>query len=66
MIKGSYNQIGHIKSTSQIRVIASIAIPENIYLDSNNIPHSDMPLSFLNPEHVSFLLCYYQLLKQES
>lgn len=66
MIKGSYNQIGHINSTSQIKIIASMAIPENIYLDENNIPHSDMPLSFLNPEHVSFLLCYYQILKQES
>ena len=58
--------IGHIKSNSQIRNLAGISIPENIYLDENKMPHSDMPLSLLNPEHVSFLLCYYQILKQES
>ena len=65
-IKGSYNMIGHIKSNSQIRNLAGISIPEKIYLDENKMPHSDMPLSLLNPEHVSFLLCYYQILKQES
>ena len=58
--------IGHIKSTSQIKTLAGIPIPENIYLDEDNMPRSDMPLSLLNPEHVSFLLCYYQVLKQES
>jgi len=66
IIKGNYNMVGHIKSASQIRTLASISIPEEIYLDENQIPHSDKPLSFLNPEHVSFLLCYYQILKQES
>ena len=66
-IKGNYNMIGHIKSAaSQIRTLASIAIPEDIYLDEDDIPHSDMPLSLLNPDHVSFLLKYYQILKQES
>ena len=66
LIKGSWTAIGHIKSTNQIKTLASIPIPENIYLDSDKMPHSDMPLSLLNPEHISFLLCYYQILKQES
>lgn len=65
VIKGSYN-IGHVKSSAQIKNVVSIPIPEKIYLDKNQMPHSDMPLSLLNPEHVSFLLCYYQVLKQES
>ena len=30
------------------------------------MPKSDKPLSLLNPEHVSFLLCHYQGLKEES
>lgn len=66
IIKGNYSQVGRIKSTSQIRTLASIAIPEEIYFDDDMIPHSDKPLSLLNPEHVSFLLCHYQGLKQES
>lgn len=66
IIKGNYKMIGHIKSTSQIKTLAGIPIPENIYLDEDDMPRSDMPLSLLNPEHVSFLLCYYQILKQES
>ena len=65
LIKGSFHQIGRIKSTSQIKTLASIPIPEEVYLDENQMPHSDKPLSFLNPEHVSFLLQYYQILKQE-
>jgi hypothetical protein len=55
-----------MKSTSQIRTIASLSIPEEVYLDENKMPHSDKPFSLLNPEHVSFLLCHYQGLKQES
>lgn len=66
LIKGSYNTVGHLKSASQIKTLATMAIPENIYLDENQMPHSDMPLSLLNPNHVSLLLCYYQPLKQES
>lgn len=66
LIKGSALSIGHLKSANQIKTLASLSIPENIYLDEDKMPHSDMPLSLLNPEHISFLLCYYQLLKQES
>jgi len=58
--------VGHLKSASQIKTLATMAIPEDIYLDENQMPHSDMPLSLLNPNHVSLLLCYYQPLKQES
>lgn len=66
LIKGSALSVGHIKSTNQVKTLASVPIPENVYLDENKMPHSDMPLSLLNPDHVSFLLCYYQILKQES
>ena len=66
MIKGSYNQTGRIKSASQVRTLANVSIPENIYFDEDQMPCSDMPLSLLNPQHVSFLLQHYQILKQES
>jgi len=66
LIKGSYDKIGHIKSTSTIKSLANIQIPEEVYLDEDKMPHSDKPLSLLNPEHVSFLLRYYQPLKEET
>ena len=66
IIKGNYSQIGRLKSTSQIKTLASLSIPEEVYFDENKIPRSDKALSLFNPEHVSFLLCYYQILKQES
>ena len=66
IIKGNYSQIGRIKSTSQIKTLAALSIPEEVYFDENMMPHSDKPLSLLNPKHVSFLLCHYQGLKQES
>ena len=67
IIKGNYKMIGRIKSAAaQAHSLATISIPEKIYFDENQIPHSDMPLSFLNPEHISFLLCHYQTLKQDS
>lgn len=40
-------------------------IPEDVYFDEENIPHSNAKISLLNPTHVSFLLCYYSALKEE-
>jgi hypothetical protein len=42
------------------------SIPEKIYFDEKFIPHSDQSLSFFNQEAVSFLLQYYQSLKEET
>ena len=41
------------------------SIPEDVYLDEENIPRSRAKLSLLVPTHVSFLLCYYSALKEE-
>lgn len=51
---------------TQVRSMAHMPIPEHIYLDENDVPRSDGFISLIKPEHVSFLLKYYQLLKQES
>lgn len=54
------------KLPSQFQGFIQRSIPENIYLDENDMPKSDAALSLLNPSHVSFLLCYYSQLKQEA
>lgn len=51
---------------SQLSAMATADIPEKITLDENGIPHSNGFISLLKPEHVSFLLKYYSLLKQDS
>ena len=65
-IKSSHKIAPPISTNKTIKTLAYISIPEEIYYDKNNIPHSDSNLSLLNPEHVSFLLQYYQLLKEET
>lgn len=68
MIKASYKGIP-IKSNvtkNQIKTMAHMTINENITLDENKMPVSDNELSLFNPTCVSFLLCYYSKLKEES
>ena len=54
------------KSSNQVKTIARMDIPEEIYLDENDMPVVKSPVSLLIPEHVTFLLCYYHILKEES
>jgi len=63
LIKGSHKGVA-VKS--KIRTLAGIEIPEKVCFTEDMIPYSDSPLSLLNPKHISFLLKYYQILKQES
>lgn len=76
-IAETYQQIYIIKSSfrnapakgklpTHVQGLLHRQIPEEIYLDEKEIPRSNSPLSLLNPTHVSFLLCYYSQLKQES
>lgn len=65
MIKGS-NQSGRSVANNMISGLANISIPEKVYFDKDLIPHSDQPLSLLRPDSISFLLQYYQQLKQET
>lgn len=66
-LKSSYvGMIARPKASPQVRAFAHAQLPEHIYLDENGMPASDAFISLLNPRHVSFLLRYYQVLKQES
>lgn len=53
------------KATNQIKNMAHANLKEHIYLDKNDMPHSDGLITLFNPAHISFLLCYYSQLKQE-
>lgn len=54
------------KSSNQIKTMAHMDLTENIVLDEKQMPKSDGAITLFNPEHVSFLLCYYSQLKEES
>ena len=57
---------GHSHAGGQIKALAKTNLDENITLDADGIPRSDGILSLLNPTHISYLLCYYSKLKEES
>jgi len=64
LIKSSHKMALNI-STNKTQYLANIDIPETIYW-KDGYPYSDDLLTLLNPDHVSFLLQYYQPLKEES
>jgi len=51
---------------SQIASMVFTQIPEHITVGEDGYPRTDAWLSLLVPEHVCFLLKYYQMLKQDS
>lgn len=55
----------YARPSNQIKNLIHADIPEDIYLDEEDMPHSNARLSLLVPSHVSFLLCYYSSLKEE-
>ena len=64
LIKSSHKMALNI-STNKTQYLANIDIPEEIeWIDGE--PWSESVLTLLNPDNVSFLLQYYQPLKQES
>ena len=42
-----------------------IEISDEVYFDQNNEPVSDAVVTFFKPEHISAILCNYEILKQE-
>lgn len=67
LMKASFRGInGKSTINNQARNIVHANLAENIYLDENQMPISDGLVNLFNPEHVSFLLCNYSFLKQES
>ena len=66
LIKGSHKAGLMSRAGAKISALAHMSIPEEVWFDDDMMPYSEKPLSLLNPEHIAFLLQYYQLLKQES
>ena len=67
ILKASYRGIPSKSkgSSTQIKNMAHMSLNENITFDKDGFPVSDGIISLFNPAHVSFLLCYYAILKQE-
>lgn len=64
LIKSSH-KIGTTISTNKTQYLTNIEIPETVeWIDG--YPSSTSFLTLLNPDHVSFLLQYYQPLKEDS
>jgi hypothetical protein len=53
------------RTPNQVRQMVHTTLDEYIWIDENQMPQSDCMLTLFNPNHVSFLLCYYSRLKQE-
>lgn len=67
MMKASYYAISMKKRpTNYIKMVAKLNLAEDIMFDEKGMPYSNALISLLDPTHVSFLLSYYSLLKQES
>lgn len=52
-------------ASSQIKSIAHMQLNDNVYFDQDENPISNSIISLFNPAHISFLLCYYSILKEE-
>lgn len=68
ILKASYNAATGMKThnNGQIKSLTKLILDENIWLDEEKIPRSDGVLTLLNPNHISYLLCFYSKLKEES
>lgn len=53
------------RASNQLKTMAHMRLDEEIWLDENDNPQTNAILTLINPNHVSFLLCYYSQLKQE-
>lgn len=51
--------------SSQLKTLVKLNIEEKVHFNEEEMPISTAILSLLNPEHISFLLCYYSKLKEE-
>lgn len=67
ILKASYRGMpAKGKVSNQIKNIARMQLDEKITFNENGLPVSDGIISMFNPAHISFLLCYYPQLKEES
>ena len=65
LLKASWKGNNGKMKSSQLKTLAKLNIEENIQFNKEGMPVSTAILSLLNPEYISFLLCYYSKLKEE-
>ena len=68
ILKASYNAAHGMKThnNGQIKQLSKLSLDEHISLNEDKIPVSDGVLNLLNAHHISYLLCFYSKLKEES
>ena len=65
-LKGSYSGVSaKARLNSQLKIMAHMPIPEKVWVGEDGMPRTNSPISLLRADHISFLLKYYRLLKQE-
>ena len=68
ILKASYKAAHGMRprNNGQIKTLARTNLDEHITFDEKLLPQSDGVLSLLNANHISYLLCFYSKLKEES
>lgn len=68
LLKASYRAMRGMKThnNGQIRQLAKLDLTDHITIGEDGLPHSDGVLNLLNSVHISYLLCFYSKLKEES
>lgn len=67
IIRSSYRPaVARGRACNHIKNIAHMPIPENVSVREDGTVYSDALVNLYNPQHISFLLCNYPQLKQES
>ena len=67
ILKASYRGVSAKgKVSNQIKTMARMRLDEKITFNEDGLPVSNGIISMFNPAHISFLLCYYSQLKEES
>lgn len=67
ILKASFKGVSNkIVISNQIKNMAHMRLDEEIFIDEEGFPQSTGIINLFNTAHISFLLCYYSLLKEES
>ena len=68
IIKASHAAAHGMKThnNGQIKQLSKLNLEEHVTLNEDSIPVSDGVLTLLNANHISYLLCFYSKLKEES
>lgn len=68
ILKASYRKAHgmRVHNNGQIKTLSKLTLDENVTFNEDKIPVSDGVLTLLNPNHISYLLCFYSKLKEET